>query len=97
MQNSYYVYILTNERNGTLYVGMTSALPKRIWEHKNSVVDGFTKAYGTKILVYYEVHQDVNEAIRREKRLKRWDRKWKLELIETNNPQWKDLYNQVCG
>jgi len=96
MQNSYYVYILTNERNGTLYVGMTSSLPKRIWEHKNGVIDGFTKAYVTKFLVYYEVHNDVNEAIRREKRLKRWDRKWKLELIETNNPQWNDLYDQVC-
>ena len=95
--SGYYVYILASERNGILYIGMTSGLPKRTWEHKNEVIDGFTKKYDIKILVYYEVYDDVNEAIKREKRLKRWDRKWKLELIEKNNPQWKDMYDQICA
>ncbi len=72
---SYYVYILASQRNGTLYVGVTSDLPKRVWEHKNEVTEGFTKEHGVKTLVYYEVHDDINEAILREKRIKRWERK----------------------
>lgn len=95
--NAYYVYILASCRNGTLYTGFTSELPKRIWEHRNEACDGFTKQYGVKILVYYETHNDVNEAIRREKRIKRWNRKWKLELIEAGNPDWRDLYDEICG
>lgn len=94
---SYYVYILASQRNGTLYVGVTSDLPKRIWEHKDEIADGFTKVHGVKKLVYCEVHDDVDEAILREKRLKRWERNWKLELIEKANPDWKDLYDDVCS
>lgn len=96
MDTQYFVYILASKRNGTLYVGVTSDLTKRVWEHKNDVVEGFTKEHGVKTLVYYEGHKDVEQAIRREKRLKRWDRKWKLELIEKDNPDWNDLYETVC-
>lgn len=94
---SYYVYILASQRNGTLYVGVTSDLPKRIWEHKNDFVEGFTKTHHVKALVYYEAHDDIHEAILREKRLKRWERNWKLELIEKSNPDWKDLYDDICS
>ena len=97
LSEQYYVYILTNKRNGTLYTGVTSELVKRISEHRMGITDGFTKKYDVKMLVYYEAHNDVNEAIRREKRLKKWDRKWKLELIEKENPDWKDLYEAVCA
>ncbi len=97
MSNSYFVYILASKRNGTLYVGVTSDLPRRISEHKSSLIDGFTKEHDVKMLVYYEFHQEIEQAIRREKRLKKWDRKWKLELIEKNNPEWKDLFGQICG
>lgn len=92
---SYFVYILASERNGTLYIGVTSDLVKRIWEHKNKLADGFTEKYGADKLVYYEETSDVNSAIAREKQLKNWQRKWKLELIEKNNPQWEDLYNKI--
>lgn len=85
-----FVYILASKRNGTLYVGMTTDLIKRIWEHKNNVVRGFTSRYGVYILVYYESIEDINEAVLREKRLKK--RRWKLELIEKHNPRWNDLY-----
>ncbi len=95
--NNYYVYIMASQRNGTLYTGITSDLKKRVWEHKEGVVDGFTKEYEVKMLVYYEVHNDVNEAIKREKRLKRWERDWKLALIEKANPQWRDLYGEICA
>lgn len=95
--NSYFVYILASQRNGTLYTGMTSDLVRRIGEHKTSAIEGFTKDYGVHILVYYEVHNDVTEAIKREKRLKRWERRWKLELIEKANPQWCDLYAEICA
>jgi putative endonuclease len=88
----YFVYVLASGRNGTLYVGVTSDLVKRIQEHREGLVPGFTRKYGVKALVYWEVHHDINEAIRREKRIKRWHRKWKLELIETANPQWRDLW-----
>ncbi len=89
------VYILASKRNGTLYIGVTSDLVKRIWEHKNNMVKGFTKRYGVHHLVWYEVHESMKSAIEREKRLKEWKRKWKLELIENNNPNWQDLYNMI--
>lgn len=86
------VYILTNQRNGTLYTGVTSNLPKRIWEHKNKVIKGFTEKYGLNRLVWYELHTNMEAAITREKAIKRWRRAWKLELIRSFNPAWKDLY-----
>ncbi len=85
------VYILASKRNGTLYIGVTSDLPKRAWEHKNDVVEGFTKRYSVHRLVYYELHEDMESAIRREKHMKKWKRAWKLELIEKQNPDWRDL------
>jgi putative endonuclease len=86
------VYILASERNGTLYIGVTSDLVKRVWQHKNNVVDGFTKRYSVHQLVWYEPHETMESAIKREKALKNWKRIWKLELIETSNPSWQDLY-----
>lgn len=91
----YYVYILASKRNGTLYIGVTDNLQKRIYEHKNELAKGFTKLYQVHMLVYYEVFKDIKEAILREKRLKTWKRIWKLQLIENNNPQWNDLYSQL--
>jgi len=88
------VYILANKRNGTLYVGVTSNLAKRIWEHKNNMVNGFTSRYGIHSLVWYEVHDNIESAIEREKRIKNWKRAWKLDLIEKANPNWLDLYNE---
>jgi len=88
-------YILANKRNGTLYIGVTSNLVKRIWEHKNKMVEGFTKRYNVHRLVWYEMHESMESAITREKRLKNWKRKWKLELIESNNPKWLDMYNKI--
>ncbi len=90
-----YVYIITNKRNGTLYTGVTSNLQKRSWEHKEGAVDGFSKKYGLKILVWYEVHDDIEQAIIREKQIKKWNRKWKLRIIEEMNPDWKDLYEYL--
>ena len=92
----FYVYILTKARNSTFYVGMTSDLPKRIWEHKHEVADGFTKKYSIKNLVYYEIFDDVENAIKREKRLKKWNRAWKIKVIEEQNPNWDDLYETIC-
>jgi len=89
------VYILASKRNGTLYIGVTSDLVKRIWEHKNNMVEGFTKRYGVHQLVWYELHESMEFAIQREKQLKEWKRKWKLELIESNNPNWQDLYHTI--
>ena len=89
------VYILASKRNGTLYIGVTSNLVKRIWEHKNNMVEGFTKRYTVHRLVWYELHESMESALTREKRLKNWKRKWKLELIETRNPKWLDLYNMI--
>ena len=86
------VYILASKRNGTLYVGVTSDLPKRVWEHKNHVVDGFTKKYQVHNLVWYEMHETMESAITREKSIKRWRRKWKMEMINSFNPGWRDLY-----
>jgi putative endonuclease len=89
------VYILASKRNGTLYIGVTSDLAKRIWEHKNNMVEGFTKRYGIHHLVWYELHENMESAIQREKRLKDWKRAWKLELIESGNSDWKDLYHTI--
>ena len=89
------VYILASKRNGTLYTGVTSDLVKRIWEHKNDIVEGFTKRYGVHHLVWYELHASMESAIQREKRLKEWKRAWKLELIESTNPDWQALYHTI--
>lgn len=94
-EKKFYAYILAKARNSTFYVGITSNLPKRIWEHKSEAVDGFTKQYGIKTLVYYEVFDDPENAIRREKRLKKWPREWKMRVIEQMNPDWKDLYETL--
>ena len=90
--HQYYVYLLASKRNGTLYIGVTSDLVKRVYEHKNNLVDGFTKEYHVHKLVYYEVTDEINGAIIREKQIKKWKRAWKIELIEKNNPDWRDLY-----
>ena len=89
------VYMVASKRNGTLYVGVTSNLAKRVWEHKNNVVEGFTRRYGLHRLVWYEVHETMESAIVREKRIKSWRRIWKLELIEAANPDWEDLYDAI--
>jgi putative endonuclease len=89
------VYILASKRNGTLYIGVTSDLVQRIWQHKKDVADGFTKKYGVHTLVYFELHDDMENAILREKRLKKWNRGWKLRLIEEKNPEWDDLYTSI--
>lgn len=87
----FYVYILSNKRNGTLYTGVTSDLVKRIYEHKKNLVDGFTKKYSIHRLIWYEPHETAETAIIRERQIKKWKRQWKLELIERHNPQWNDL------
>lgn len=92
MERHFYVYILASQRNGTLYVGVTSNLSRRIYEHRKGLVRGFTAEYGVKLLVWYEGFPTALEAIAAEKRIKRWRRPWKLELIERENPQWRDLY-----
>ena len=97
IMSSYYVYILSSQRNGTLYVGSTADLVKRIWEHKNKVIRGFTEKYNVNQLVFYEMHELYVEAARREKRFKNWCRKWKLNLIEEFNPTWRDLYDEICS
>ena len=89
------VYILASKRNGTLYIGVTSNLVKRIWEHRNNIVEGFTQKYGVHQLVWYELHGTMESAIMREKRLKEWKRAWKLKLIEEKNPEWRDLYETI--
>jgi putative endonuclease len=90
------VYILANRRNGTLYVGVTSDLPARVWQHRNDLVDGFSKTYSTHLLVYYEMHASMIAAITREKQIKEWKRLWKLRLIESINPDWRDLFEDIC-
>ena len=89
------VYILASRRNGSLYVGVTANLVKRIWEHRNNMTEGFTKRYEIHRLVWYEIHATMESAIRREKRMKDWKRTWKLELIEKFNPEWRDLYQTI--
>ena len=89
------VYLLASKRNGTLYVGVTSDLVKRVWEHKDDLVEGFTSKYSVHLLVYYEMHEDMLGAITREKQIKKWNRSWKLKLIERDNPKYKDLWAEV--
>ena len=91
----YYVYILASKRNGTLYTGVTSDLIKRVYEHKNNLVEGFTQKYNVHNLVYYEVTESIESAIRKEKQLKTWKREWKIRLIKKGNPEWKDLYQDI--
>jgi len=86
------VYLLASQRNGTLYVGVTSNLVQRVWQHKEGLAEGFTKKYGVKLLVWYEQHETMGSAIAREKAIKEWQRIWKIELIEKANPDWNDLY-----
>ena len=95
MERQPVVYILTNKRNGTLYTGVTSNIIKRVWEHKNHVVKGFTDKYNITTLVWYESHETMESAILREKTIKSWRRTWKLNIIEKMNPQWKDLYDEL--
>lgn len=94
-EKSFYVYILASKRNGTLYTGVTSNLVKRVWEHKEGEVKGFTKRYGVKILVFFEVHANSEAAFSREKQIKKWKRAWKVDLIEKNNSAWADLYPTI--
>lgn len=89
------IYILTNKPKGTLYIGVTSNLPTRIYQHKNGFVDSFSKKYNLHMLVYYELHENMYSAITREKRLKKWNRDWKIQLIEKLNSTWRDLYNDI--
>ena len=89
------VYILASKKNGTLYVGITSNIIRRVYQHKYSLIDGFTKKYGVKRLVYYKLHKKTISAIEREKRIKKWKRQWKINLIEKNNPNWGDLYLKI--
>jgi putative endonuclease len=92
---SFFVYILANRRNGTLYIGMTDDLVARVWQHQAGLVPGFTKTYGVKTLDWYEVHETREAAILRERQLKKWNRRWKLELIERQNPAWNDLGEEL--
>jgi len=91
----YYVYIMASKPNGTLYIGMTDDLIQRVIQHKQGLIPGFTKTYGVKMLVYYEQTELVLSAIAREKQLKKWKREWKIRLIESMNPEWKDLYEEL--
>jgi putative endonuclease len=91
----YFVYVLASRKNGTLYVGVTNDLIRRVYEHRNDLVEGFTKRYGVHLLVYHESTSDVAAAIQREKQIKKWNRAWKIELIEQLNPEWRDLYNEL--
>ena len=90
-----HVYIMTNKPQGTLYIGVTSNLSRRAWEHREGVVEGFTKRYGLKRLVYFEPYDDIRDAIQREKNLKHWPRLWKLALVQEANPGWADLYESL--
>ena len=95
MKKSYFVYILTNFEETTFYIGVTSNLQKRIWEHKNKIVKGFTKKYNVDKLVYFEQTEDVETALNREKQLKRWHRQWKINLIKEFNPEMRDLFESI--
>jgi putative endonuclease len=96
-EKSYFVYILASKRNGTLYIGVTGDLIRRVYQHKNKTADGFTKQYEVDKLVYFEETTEVESAIVREKQLKKWNRKWKLDLIEKSNPKWEDLYDKILN
>jgi putative endonuclease len=92
---TYYVYILASRRNGTLYIGVTSDLGRRVWEHREGLIPGFTKTYGVKMLVYFETFDDIHAAIARESRLKKYKREWKMNLIQKDNVEWRDLYETL--
>ena len=95
MDKQFYVYMLASKRNGTLYIGVSSNIVQRIWQHKNKMLEGFTKRYNVDRLVYYETHSNAESAITREKQMKKWRRDWKIRLIERENPDWKDLYDDI--
>jgi len=97
VDKAFYVYVLASRRNGTLYVGVTSNLVQRAWQHREGFVSSITKEHDVKKLVWYEQHETAESAIKREKQIKKWNRAWKVELIETANPYWNDLYPQVAG
>ena len=97
MAKTYCVYLLASSRYGMLYTGVTSDLVKRAWQHREKLVDGFTKKYDIKTLVWYEIHEDVMAAITREKQIKKWNREWKIKLIQELNPRWEDLYDSIVG
>ena len=97
MKKNYYVYILANRKNGTIYVGVTNNLKKRVFDHKIGLRPGFTKKYNVKNLVYFEIHDLIDSAILREKRIKNWHRAWKIRLIESMNRDWIDLYNEIAN
>ena len=97
MEKSFCVYMLASARNGTLYVGVTSNLVQRIWQHKEGIVEGFIREYGIKTLVWFEQHDSAESAIMREKQIKKWNRAWKVRLIEGSNPYWNDLYTEIAG
>ena len=93
---AFFVYILASKPNGTLYIGMTDHLVKRVWQHRNGVLAGFTRRYGVKILVWFERHESRESAFQRERQLKKWNRFWKLKLIEKENPRWRDLWDEIA-
>jgi putative endonuclease len=95
LTRSYFVYMLASRRNGTLYIGVTSDLKNRVWEHRQDLVEGFTKKYGVKTLVWFEHTESVESAIVREKQIKKWNRDWKIQLIESANPDWRDIYDEL--
>jgi putative endonuclease len=97
LAKQFFVYIMANKRNGTLYVGVTSNLVQRVWQHKENAVEGFTHQYGVKTLVYFEPHESAESAITREKQMKKWRRAWKVGLIEEKDPEWRDLYNTIIA
>ncbi len=92
---TYYVYIMASKKNGTLYIGVTNDLRRRVWQHKSDVHEGFTKKYGVHSLVWFEATYDIRGAIQREKQMKKWNRQWKINLIERENPEWADLYEEL--
>ena len=96
VEKCYWVYILASRIGGTLYIGVTNSLIRRVYEHREGLVEGFTKQYGVHRLVYFEQFDEIEQAILREKRLKKWDRAWKIQLIEENNPNWDDLYPRIA-
>jgi putative endonuclease len=96
MSKAFYVYMLSSERNGTIYTGVTSYLVQRTWQHKEKLVPGFSSTHGVSMLVWYEAHVSAETALTRERQLKKWRRAWKIRLIEEMNPYWRDLYSEIC-
>jgi putative endonuclease len=94
---TFYVYMMASKKNGTLYIGVTNDLVRRVWEHKHNIIQGFTQKYNIHKLVWFEATSDINAAIVREKRMKKWRRQWKIDLIEKENPGWVDLYDEICA